>query len=102
MIHVVDDYELMIRTFLSTRMALIPKMCYLQYRNQSGNTSQIRNKDIQRLVKYFSLFYDKRIHQRFLDLGVDDFVWQDGTPGFYRLGIPNQTPESHCTIRLEL
>ena len=39
MIHVVDDYELMIRTFLSTRMALIPKMCYLQYRNQSGNTS---------------------------------------------------------------
>ena len=102
MIHVADDYELMVRTFLATRMALLPKMCYVQYRNESGNTSLgARNRDIQRLVRYFSMFYDRRIHDRFLELGVDDFVWQDGIPSFYRLHLPNQSPESHCTIILD-
>jgi glycosyltransferase involved in cell wall biosynthesis len=100
MIHVVDDYELMVRTFLATRMALLPKMCYVQYRNQSGNASQNRNKDIQRLVRYFSMFYDGRIHARLLELGVDDFVWQEGVPSFYRLSLPNPSSESHCTIIL--
>jgi len=98
LIHVGDDYELMVRTFLHTRMALIPRMCYVQYRNQSGNASQIRNRDIQRLVRYFSMHYDTQIHQRLLELGVDDFVWEEGSPAFYRLGGANQQPESHCTV----
>lgn len=97
-IHVADDYELMVRTFLSTRMALIPKMCYIQYRNQTGNAHQARNKDIQRLVRYFSDWYDKKIHDRFIELGVDDFVWQEGKNTFSRLNMPNQKIESHCTI----
>jgi hypothetical protein len=100
LIHVADDYELMVRTFLATRMGHLPEMCYVQYRNQSGNASQLRNKDIQRLVRYFSMFYDKRIHDRLVELGVDDFVWKDGVPTFYLLNMPNQVPESHCTVRL--
>lgn len=100
LIHVADDYELMVRTFLATRMGYLPKMCYVQYRNQSGNASQLRNKDIQRLVRYFSMFYDKKIHDRLLELGVDDFLWKDGVPAFYLLNTPNQVPESHCTITL--
>ena len=99
--HVVDDYELMVRTFLETRMARVPKMCYVQYRNRTGNTHQTRNKEIQRLVRHVSVEMDKRIHERLLELGVDDFVWQKGMPTFYRMQmIPNPEKESHCTLIL--
>lgn len=98
-IHVADDYELMVRTFLNTRMARIPSMCYLQYRNQEGNTHRERNQEIQRLVRYFSMVYDRQIHDRLLALGVDDFVWKEGEPSFYRLNVvPNPPVESHCTV----
>jgi hypothetical protein len=79
-------------------MALIAKMCYVQYRNDTGNASQLRNKDIQRMVRYVSQFYDQKIHERLLELGVDDFVWKEGESTFNRLGIPPQEKESHCTI----
>ena len=102
-IHVADDYELMVRTFLNTRMCRIPEMCYVQYRNYGvGNTHQSRNSEIQRLVRYFSTFYDKMIHERFLELGVDDFVWQEGKVSFREMGmIKNKPDESHCTILFE-
>ena len=100
MMHVADDYELVVRTFLATRMIRIPKMCYVQYRNLdgSGNTHKTRNMDIQRLVRYISMAYNEAIHKRFLELGVNDFAWHgDGT--FYRLlQTPNIPVESHCTI----
>jgi len=99
MIHVADDYELMVRTFLATRMGRVPHMCYLQHRNPEGNTHRTRNKEIQRLVRQFSQFYDRRIHERFLELGVDDFIWDGRTSSFLRLGsVPNPDQESHCTI----
>jgi len=100
LIHVADDYELMVRTFLHTCMCRVPKMCYIQYRNSGmGNTHQARNAEIQRLVRYFSQHYDKQIHERLLELGVDDFVWKDGESTFARMGgVPNQPEESHCTI----
>jgi len=97
---VADDYELLVRTFLETRMARVPSMCYVQYRNQGGNTHQSRNKEIHRLVRYISMMMDGKIHDRFLELGVDDFVWEDGTYSFCRLNIPNQETESHCTLTL--
>lgn len=102
MIHVVDDYELMVRTFLHTRMARVPHMCYVQYRSPEGNTHQTRNKEIQRLVRYISCWYDQRIHERLLELGVDDFIWKDGEITFNRLSeVPNQEEESHCTLVCE-
>ena len=101
-LHVVDDYELVIRTFLSTRMALIPKLCYIQYRNMTGNTHQVRNKDIQRLVRYSSMWYEDKIHERLIELGVDDFIWKKGELTYNRLDMPNQAVESHCTIISEV
>ena len=45
------------------------------------------------------MHYDKAIHERFLELGVDDFVWDGKTPSFYRMmSVPNPPVESHCTI----
>jgi glycosyl transferase family 2 len=106
-IHVADDYELLVRTFLTTRMARVPRLGYLQWRNpsgaiQRGNTHQERNQEIQRLTRAFSQRYDAAIHQRFLELGVDDFVWQAGEDTFARLSrIENPSVEPHCTLLLE-
>lgn len=103
-IHVADDYELLIRTFLETRMARVPKLGYLQWRNrggsiEGGNTHKARNKEIQRLTRAFSQHYDSRIHARLLALGVDDFVWKEGESSFSRLwSVPNPPVEPHCTL----
>jgi len=101
-IHVADDYEIMVRTFLATRMARVPHMCYLQYRNLEGNTHRVRNQEIQRLVRCFSQFYDQSIHARLLELGVEDHVWAEGQNSFARLGmVMNPPEESHCTIMVD-
>lgn len=75
-IHVADDYELCIRTFLTTRMVHIKRFGYIQHLNTSGsNTQRVRNKEIQRLVRYFAYQYDQQIHDRFEELEVDDYIW---------------------------
>jgi glycosyltransferase involved in cell wall biosynthesis len=76
-IHVADDYEIMVRTFLATRMVHIPRLGYVQYMDGGTNTQRIRNKDIQRHVRYLQSRYDRQIHERFLALGVDDYVWDE-------------------------
>jgi O-antigen biosynthesis protein len=103
-IHVADDYELLVRTFLATRMARVPRLSYLQWRNREGaiargNTHQARNQEIQRLTRAFSQRYDRAIHERFLALGVDDFVFAEGEDSFLRLqSVPNPGVEPHCTL----
>jgi glycosyltransferase involved in cell wall biosynthesis len=106
-IHVADDYELLVRTFLRTRMARVPRLGYLQWRNpsgaiQHGNTHQERNQEIQRLTRAFSQRYDAAIHARLLELGVDDYVWRAGEDSFTRLQeIAKPSVESHCTLLLQ-
>lgn len=102
MMHVADDYELMVRTFLETRMCRVPRLCYVQYRNAEGNAHNARMLEIQRLVRFVSMYYDVAIHKRLLELGVDDFVWKDGEVTFWRL-LPTPKPavELHCTITFE-
>ena len=74
-VHVADDYELCIRTFLTTRMVHIQRFGYIQYLGDGGeNTQRRRNREIQRLVASFAWRYEDQIHQRFLDLGVDDYI----------------------------
>lgn len=101
MMHVADDYELMVRTFLRTRMVRIPHLCYVQYRNEQGNASVgagSRNREIQRLVRCVSMHYDDAIHARFVELGVDDYVYKQGET-FFRMGnIPNPEVEQHVTL----
>jgi hypothetical protein len=74
-LHVADDYEIMVRTFLKTRMIRVPRLCYLQY---IGNTAQQeRCRDILRHVRSIREHYDRAIHERFLELGCEDFAWDD-------------------------
>lgn len=98
-LHVADDYELMVRTFLNTRMVRVPHLCYIQYmdKKSDSNTQRVRNKDIQRLVRYISTSYDKAIHTRFLELGVKDFVW-DEKAGRSDMRRKNPPKEPHCTL----
>jgi len=75
-VHVADDYELLIRTFLRTRMVHIRRFGYVQWISRAqSNTQRQRNGEIQRLTALFAQRYDAEIHQRFEDLGVDDFIW---------------------------
>ena len=47
---IVDDYEVLLRTAVHTKMVKIPKLCYVQYmNNHSNNFSLIRNSEINRL-----------------------------------------------------
>ncbi|MEI7623999.1 MAG: glycosyltransferase [Actinomycetes bacterium] len=74
-VHVADDYELCIRTFLTTRMVHIQRFGYIQYLGDGGeNTQRRRNREIQRLVAAFAWRYEDQIHKRLLELGVDDYI----------------------------
>jgi glycosyltransferase involved in cell wall biosynthesis len=91
-LHVADDYEIVVRTFLNTRMIRVPKLCYLQYIGDSAQ--EARSKDIQRHVRSIRLHYDRMIHDRLLELGCEDFSW-DEKNGCSDYHIPNPQVESH-------
>jgi len=77
-VHVADDFELCIRTFLTTRMVHVQRFGYIQRLDRgTGNTHRARNQEIQRLVAAFARHYDDQIHQRLIELGVDDFIHTD-------------------------
>jgi hypothetical protein len=89
-VHVADDYEILVRTFLQTRMVHVQRFGYLQYlQRDGGNTQRRRNKEIQRLVRLFHERYEREIHERFVELGVDDFIWRNGRLDWSK---PNPTP----------
>ncbi len=78
-IHIADDYELCVRTFLTTRMVHVQRFGYIQYLGTSNeNTQRTRNKEIQRLVAWFLQRYEEEIHERFKQLGVEDFLRRNG------------------------
>ncbi|MFM9108008.1 MAG: glycosyltransferase [Chloroflexota bacterium] len=93
-VHVCDDYELLIRTFLTTRMVHIRRLGYIQYHNtqSSGNTHRKRIKEIQRLVRLFRDAYAEQIHQRLVELDVDDFIWREGGHLAWDAPRPEPTP----------
>ena len=96
-LHVCDDYELIIKTFLTTKIAYIPKLGYIQYRNKDGNTTFERNKEIQRLTRIIKNAYDKLIHDRFVELNIHDFLYDEKTQTS-NLDIPNPNREQHCCV----
>lgn len=75
---VADDYELVVRTFLDTRMVRIPRLCYIQWYNtvQPGapgydpdaNTQRARNARIQELSRQVSETYSEAISRRFVSM----------------------------------
>lgn len=75
-ISVTDDFELIIRTFLHTRMVHIKQMLYLQYNNRNSTVDN-NSIDINRKARLIKDFYDMAIHQRIIDLGGTDWEWND-------------------------
>jgi len=92
-LHVADDYEIMVKTFLHTRMVRVPRLGYIQYIGNSAQ--QIRNKDIHRHVRSIRVHYDKVIHDRLLELGCEDFIW-DEKKGGSDYTLPNPEVESYA------
>jgi glycosyltransferase involved in cell wall biosynthesis len=75
---VADDLEILIRTFLETKMIHVKKVLYLQYNN---NNSTVDNNatDINRRARLIRDFYDKRIHDRIEEMGYFDWNWDEIT-----------------------
>jgi len=72
---IADDYELVIRTFLTTKMLRIKKLEYLQFiHNDGGNTHNISRSDIQRRVRTIANHYNDKIKNRFEELGLVDWA----------------------------
>ena len=77
---IADDYELIVRTFLNTKFVKIPKLGYLQYiyNNKNGrNTHDLSRSDIQRRVRSIMYFYNDAIYERFKELGVNDYTYEE-------------------------
>jgi glycosyltransferase involved in cell wall biosynthesis len=77
---IADDYELVVRTFLHTKMCRIPKLGYVQfiYNNNSGrNTHDLSRADIQRRVRTIMYYYNEAINKRFLELGLKDWAYDE-------------------------
>ena len=77
---VIDDMELIIRTFLNGKMTKINKVLYVQYENgrrgDTGNNAQSKRfAEIQRTCRLLYEKYDKQIHDRILELGYEDTAW---------------------------
>lgn len=73
---VVDDYELLIRTFLnSTGWIHLNSPSYLQYRNTGGNNfTFLRNALIQKITAQTYSYYHAQISNRWSELGWDTSI----------------------------
>ena len=83
---IMDDHELIIRTFLATRMIHLNKLGYIQYRStkrgkdvDKGTNSQDLNAwDLNKKSRQFHEAYEYDIHERILELGFKDPEWTEG------------------------
>jgi len=79
-LHVGDDYDLIVKTFLKSRICHIPRLGYIQYCNRDqSNTTDRRRPEIQRIVEMIRRNYDRQIHDRLLDLGLPDDIWDESS-----------------------
>lgn len=78
---VLDDQELLIRTFLYGKMTKIDKALYIQHQGDGergvskDNTQSVRFAEIQRTTMLLKNMYDRKIHERILALGHKDTAW---------------------------
>lgn len=69
-----DDYELIVRTFLHTRMVHIEKPLYFQWDNET-NATQYRVLGINKRSRFTRDHYGNRIKARIEELGFEDWDW---------------------------
>ena len=80
---VLDDQELIIRTFLYGKMTKVEKVLYIQYEGDGergvskDNTQSVRFSEIQRTTMLLKQRFDKEIHNRILELGMKDEAWDE-------------------------
>ena len=80
----VDDYELLIRTFLNTRMIQIRDCLYFQTTSPETATNA-RRAEIQRKVDRICKYYDEQIHNRIVELGAEDYILTNKPSQHYNL-----------------
>jgi O-antigen biosynthesis protein len=80
---VADDLEILIRTFLKTRMIHIKKVLYFQY-NSRNSTVDNNAIDINRRARLIRDYYDKDIHNRIIELGFEDWCWDEENQHSYK------------------
>ena len=82
---VADDYELIVRTFLKTKICKIPKLSYIQFlyrpSGNNRNTHDLSRADIQRRVRTIAAHYNEQIKARFEELGQEDWAYA-GYPAY--------------------
>ena len=83
-IAVLDDMDLLIRTFLYGKMCKVNKILYVQHEGSSndnhgrGSTTQgVRFQEILRTGVLLRWKYDEQIHNRILELGYEDLFWNE-------------------------
>jgi glycosyltransferase involved in cell wall biosynthesis len=113
-----DDYEIILRTALNTKIAKIHKMGYIQYMNdENNNFSLIRNAEINRIgPQYISpIYYDKfDIHTEMHKLNAyedetylhdNSIIWQRDPKNykhnFCNLLVNNDYKQQFCIIGLD-
>jgi glycosyltransferase involved in cell wall biosynthesis len=77
---IADDFELVIRSFLYSKICKIPKLSYIQflYNNSGGrNTHDLSRADIQRRVRTIAAHYNEDINKRFKELGIEDWAYDE-------------------------
>lgn len=73
LLRIADDYELLVRTFLETRMTHVCAPCYYQRFDGSNSQDAGNNRaDIQRRVRWIANHYNKKIHAKALEYGFDE------------------------------
>jgi glycosyltransferase involved in cell wall biosynthesis len=80
----VDDYELLVRTFLKTRMIRIKDCLYFQT-TSSETATNIARQEIQRKVDRISTIYKEQIDKRVLELGGENFSLDNKPSQHYNL-----------------
>lgn len=73
---VADDFELILRTFLNTRIIHIKKMLYIQYNNHNSTVDN-NSIDINKRARLIRDYYDLAIHNRIIELGFKDWNWNN-------------------------
>lgn len=75
-IPVADDLELLIRTFLNTKMIHVKRVLYFQYNNRNSTVDN-NVQDINRRARLIRDYYDSAIHDRIIELGCYDWNWNE-------------------------
>lgn len=96
---VADDYELLLRTFLTTRMCHVTKLGYIQHQRRgdgAANTQDDRRPEIQRLVRWIWDHYEAKVTERELDLRVGNWAYD---PKHLEVRWPSFSPRNFQAVR---